>query len=605
MIHAPPRPELDARQLFFPILLGSALFVFFLRLWYLQVVEANELRDRAETTSTISVEQPAPRGRIVDRKGKVLASVKPKIVVTAVPNEALAHPEAVAKVAKMLGKPPEDLVKAIQDAAWRRYLPSAVYVGASLEVASIIEESPYDYPGFRAQTQPMRSLQDPISLSHVLGWVWTSSDTDVARLEKEGIAPAMYVGKNGVERTYEKDLMGAAGAETMQVDARRRPVRSIVVDAPTPGRELVLGLDADLQRLAMNVLAEAKKPGAVVALDPRNGEILALASSPSFDPNLFVGGISSKDYARLQADPGKPLFNRTIGGAYQPGSTFKLVTSIAAQLAGAWRPNKTVFCPGYLKLGNATFKCLGRHGSIDYETALERSCNTYFGQLALDAGVDNMRKACALIGLGEKTGIDITGESKGVVPTKAWVAKNVPDGRWYPGNTVHFGIGQGYLALTPIQAASLAAFVAEKGVSYKPHLVREVRDRRTGQTRTIEPEVLGRMQTSDLFWHSLRDGMRRVIDSPRGTAHRAASIAGLEWAGKTGSAEHRRRAVTHSWFVGFAPLDDPRIAIAVVVEQAGHGSEVAAPIARKVVQQYLRPKAEKPAPPPKPLAKSR
>jgi penicillin-binding protein 2 len=278
------------------------------------------------------------------------------------------------------------------------------------------------------------------------------------------------------------------------------------------------------------------------------------------------------------------MWNRATRSAYPPGSTFKIVTTIAAMQAGKFSANLTFHCSGGVKVGNRTFKCLGRHGSIGFQRAFAKSCNSYFYQLGRMAGEDALRTASLNCGLGQSSGFELGG-SPGVVPTNAWVQQHKSDGRWYPGDTLNFAIGQGFLNTTPLQMANVAAMVANDGVMFRPHLLREVKNpQATNIMRKVEPEVSHRIDASPEFWQTLRSALVEVVDS--GTA-KTAQIPNLQWGGKTGSAEHQRGKKTHSWFVGFAPAENPTIAVCVLVEAAGHGGDFAAPIARDIVSHYL------------------
>jgi len=585
VIHAPREGEFISRFLFVPVVGGVLFGALLLRLWYLQVVQADELRERADSAGLVQVDRLAPRGRIVDRKGVLLAGNRQTILITAKPSEIAKHPEVVPLLARALGVPAQKLRDKIKEGAWRPDLPTPVHVGASIDVASKIVEQQHRFRGVGVESLPMRFYPDTRAFSHVLGYVWTPSRADLDRLKHRGIErPPAYVGKIGLEQVYDPDLMGTPGVERLQVDARRRTIRPLGVDRATPGRKLELTLDADLQRHAYAALGGRK--GAVVALDPTSGGVLALVSSPSYDASLFLHGISVADYQALQKDPDLPQLNRAIYGSYAPGSTFKILTSIAAASEGKLSFSERIHCPGYYQVGTRKVRCLGRHGSIPYDTALIRSCNTYFSALAQRTGADAMRAACDLVGLGRKTGIDLVGESAGVVPTMAWIRKWRNPPVWYPGDTVNFGIGQGEVSVTPLQMACLAALVANRGESFRPHLVRRVWDV-NGTERRSQPEPLGKVPLPEAFWDRLHEALAGVIE--QGTGARA-RIAGLEWCGKTGSAEHRRASKTHSWFVAFAPRRNPKIALAVVVEHGGHGGELAAPIAAEIVRHYLRPR---------------
>lgn len=584
VIHAPREHEVEWRH--WALLAGvlAVLVTLFLKLWYLQVVRSDELAAKAESYRMVSVSKLAPRGLVFDRNRKLLAGVEPRIILTAVPARVNGEPWVLEKVAAMLGVPVEGLRAKVEEALWRPFLPAPLYIGVPIDVATRIAESGDHLPGIGVETLPLRNVSDPVTYSHVIGYVWTPSGEDVERLESQGLGAAEYVGKTGIERIYERELMGKAGFERLEVDAHRRPLRVAGRDAPAPGSKLVLGIDDGLQALAARLL-EGKR-GAAVALDPSTGEVLCLFSSPPYDSSLFAGGISKADWSRLQSDPNVPLMNRAIAARYAPGSTFKIVTTLAAYRQGVFSESRTTFCPGFFKLGNQQYRCLGKHGAVSFRTAISKSCNTYFCDLAHRAGYEAMIQAALDLGLGQPTGIDLPGESRGLVPTRDWLQGFDPPRPWYPGNTVLLGIGQGEIAATPVQMATLLSLVANRGTSYRPHVVKAV-EASTGDRKllAIEPEVYRRVEVDDRLWDALIGGLNEVLVS--GTASYAGRIEGLNWAGKTGSAEHRRNELTHSWFVGFAPVDSPRIAIAVVVEAAGHGSEVAAPIARQLVSRYL------------------
>lgn len=588
VIHTERERSLDARLLIIPGVLFIAFIAFFFRLWYLEVVDAGALAERAANLRATSISVVAPRGIVLDRKNRMIAGVRPEIVIFAVPGVIQKHPEVLKKLSHMVGTPLAKLQEKVAKGNWRPYLAVPVVRNAPIAVATRIAEAGDRLPGLSVQSQPMRYYADTTSMAHVMGYVWTPDDKDVRRLERSGRKPAEYVGKLGIEYQYELQLMGKEGTEQLEVDNRRKPLRSIASDNAVPGSRLILSIDLELQRYAQSLLAGRR--GAIVALDPSNGEVLCLVSSPTYDSSLFQGGISAADFKALLDDPEKPQINRAISAAYAPGSTFKIVTTIAAVEAGVFNPNMTVFCPGYLQVGNKKIKCLGHHGAITYQRALAKSCNTYFMTLALKAGPDAIRRACQEVGLGNRTGIDLRSESRGVVPTREWILKHKRPPDWYPGNTAIFGIGQGEISVTPLQMASLVSIVANEGFSFQPHLLRaQVLPGPDAKVVPFDPIELGRVDVPSSTWGMIKAAMRQVIDD--GTAGKA-RIPGLIWGGKTGSAEnHMKQLDTHSWFVGIAPLDRPKIVIAVLVENAGHGGDVAAPIAKDVVQRYLFPPA--------------
>ena len=581
--NTPRRSEIDLRSGTLLFLAVMALLVLFFRLWYVQVVKADELKRRANTLTWRMAPLQAPRGPIVDRNNEILAGSRSELVISIVPALAEKDPYTLNWLADILQQPVESIKAEVQENRWKRYLPTPVMVGASIDLASQIAEAALSMPAVRVDSQPMRVYGDTRSFSHLLGYVWTPSADDMARLKKEGIKPNEYVGKTGVEWKYEKALMGNNGVERFEIDKRGQPVRLMERKAPEPGAKLVLTIDSELQRTANELLDG--RVGAIVAIEPTSGEVLAMSSSPGFDTQPFLTGISSDDYADLSNDTDKPFLNRATSGIYAPGSTFKVITTLAAAAAGKFDPERTVTCRGYYEIAERKLKCLGVHGAISYRNALTRSCNAYFSDLAMRAGIANLRTTALNAGLGNKTGIDLPAENKGVVPTTEWMKANLPAGtRWYDGDTVNLGIGQGRVAATPLQMACLMSLVANRGYAFRPHLVRQ-EVYADGRIEAIPRQIFASIEAPSDVWDLLQDALVQVIE--RGTA-RSAQIGGVTWAGKTGSTEHRRDQETHSWFVGYAPAERPRIAIAVLVEKAGHGGEVAAPIAAQVVERYLR-----------------
>lgn len=583
VIHAPRGPEFDTRHVVFPIALALAFLVLLVRLWYLQVVLSAQLTEKALYSQRTSVSQLAPRGLIVDRSEVEVAGLEPRVVITARPGVVLQNAWVLEKLASMLGVETGRLLDKAREGAWRPYLPTPIHVGATIEVATRVAESGQHLPGIEVTTMPMRVYPDTEAFTHVLGYVWTPNGNDVKRLTEQGLKAASYVGKIGIERIYEKQLMGTPGTEEFEFNAKRRPARSVGRNSPVPGDRLILGIDSELQREAFRLLKGYR--GAIVAIDPRNGEVLCLASAPTYDSKPFEGGISTKDWKALNEDPDKPLINRAIASSYAPGSTFKIVTTLAAMRAGIFDPNRTFLCKGYYAVGNRKSKCLGHHGAIAFHRAFEKSCNSYFSDLGMRAGKDMLRDTAIECGLGKRAGIDLVGESTGIVPTDEWLARWRSPVRWYSGDTVNLSIGQGELSTTPLQMAQLAALVANRGIGYRPHIARAFRAPSADEAeQPIVPEISHRLDVSGSNWDQLLRAMTSVIET--GTAS-VARIPGIAWGGKTGSAERRGQSMTDSWFVGFAPADNPRIAICVSVEGVGHGSDFAAPFARDVVRSYL------------------
>jgi penicillin-binding protein 2 len=585
VIHAPRQTVLDERQLFVPALVALTMLLFLGRLWFVQIVRADALRAMGVSTGADRVKRLAPRGLIRDRNGVVLAGVQQNAVVTAVYDTVKDHPEAIAEVARLLGVPVERLDKPLKEASWDPYVSSVIWIGVSPEAASVIAEAGDRLPGFGVVLQPTRVYYEPFSLSHVLGYVWKPSEREVKRLKERGIEPQTYVGRAGLEAFYEELLMGTPGMETIAVDPQMRPIRTISIDRPVPGEEVVLALDLRLQRLAHELLGANR--GAVVASDPSTGEVLCMVSTPGFDIHLYDNGIRSSDYEVLDKDPNKPMLNRAIQGAYPPGSTFKIVTSVAAQLAGIFDPHRRVTCNGVYRFGNRNWTCLGRHGSVAFREAMAASCNVYFYDLGMRAGQTNLQKAMDLLGLGERQGIDLSSEGLGKAPLPESLAKQGTE--WKPYDTVNVSIGQGPLALTPMQMLTVVSIAANGGKAYRPHLLLGTKDAQ-GALRRTAIETIADLDLPAAFWRELQEALVSVIEV--GTAG-GSKIEGVRWGGKTGSSQHSGGPTSHGWFVGFAPAQSPRIAIAVIVENAGHGGVVAAPIAKQIVDRYLHGNLER------------
>ncbi len=582
VLHAPRKPEVDRRLYWFPLLILPLMGGLGLRLWYLQIVDAPELVDEAAKVGKSVVPKLAPRGTIYDRRGKIIAGVHGQLVVTIKPSIAKKHPETVAKLSQLLDLPVDEINDRIAKEAWRNR-PAPVKAGVSVATATKIAESP-DLEGVEIDEKPMRNYPNSKDFTHLLGYVWTPTGDDEKRLKELGIDPADYVGKIGVERTYEKDLMGTPGKD---ITEGTKKAKFETEEPAIPGKQLHLSIDASLQEYAQEIMRQRGIKGAIAAIDPSTGEVLALVSSPTYDVSPFLGGISSKEYKALSDDPSRPMNFRTIGGAYPPGSTFKILTSIAAYRAGVLDESTTVFCDGaYHFSARSKMRCEGVHGSIGYTMALTKSCNTFFATMAVRSGEQEMVQTALDCGLGARTGLDVPGEVKGSIPTEEWRNKYKPPLPFRKGNLAQMGIGQGYVTATPIQMANLVALVANRGVQYRPHLVHAIRDSLTQETTYIKPEVVHTIKAADWFWDMLQGALHNVVEN--GTAQKG-KIEGLDWGGKTGTAEFGKKleGVTHSWFVGFAPRKNPKIAICVIGEAVGQGGDFAAPIASSVVKHYL------------------
>ncbi len=562
------------------------------RLWYLQILNGEELAARAELVRTRLLRVPPPRGLIVDRNGRVLATNRAQIIVSVIPDMLRRNPERIPLVAQRLGMQPDELRELIENPKINPYTPLAVQKGVAFEQAVDLLESQYNLPEVEVSLQAMRRYPHGKLFAHLLGYVGQISQEELkeysARPEEASDWLSMrlydgtdFVGKNGIERAYEPYLHGKPGGEQVEVTPLGKRVRTLQEFEPTPGNRVVLSVDLRLQQKAFELLQG--HIGALVALDPRTGEVLAMVSQPSFDPNLFVPRIPNHIWRPLINDPRAPLNNRAIQSAYAPGSIFKPIVALEGLKRGLITTQTGVTCTGSYRAGARTFRCWRRHGYVDFYNSIALSCDVFYYQLAQKLGPDNLAQLSRAFGLGERTGIDLPHERRGLVPDTQW-KREVLKQPWYGGETLNYGIGQGYLTITPLQGAVMTMGIANRGVMYRPHLVKEIRTPDGQLLETIEPEVIRRYEASPQHWDAVIEGMVRVVE--RGTAG-AARVPGVRVAGKTGSAEFRKGGKTHAWFIAFAPAENPRVAICVMAEEAGGGGAIAAPIAGQWLRYFF------------------
>ncbi len=561
------------------------------RLWYLQIDKGAELKAMATTLRSRLIRRIAGRGEIWDVKGRVLATNRSHFVVSVLPDEIKKNPQVLPRLASLLDMTEADLAAVIKANTTTAFDPIPVKADADMRLLTEVEEQKLDLPGVLITKDPVRYYTDGQLCTHILGVVRPITAEKLAQLRGKGYLGGDNIGVEGLEATYESDMRGKAGGQRVEVDARGRMRRVLEEIKPTPGHTLRLSVDRDLQKVTYDSLREELnkgRPGAAVALDPRDGSVLAFVSLPSYDLNKF-----GSDYGKLLKDPLKPLINRVSGSHYPCGSTFKLVTSAAGLETGAISPSTRIYCPGVVYLGRWAFHCDKRsgHGSLDFERALGESCDIYFYRVGEMVGPANLAAWARRYGLGVRTGIDLppSVDTKGIVPTDAWKRKHGYGG-WRPGDTFNMAIGQGFVGVSPLQLADYTAAIANGGTLYHPHLVKEVLDT-TGPkpvvVRRIEPSVRGELGLSPEHRNAIVEGMRDALE-PGGTAGSCA-IPNFSVAGKTGTAEvyiHGQKA-NNSFFVCFAPIENPKIAIAVMVEGGGMGAEAAAPIARRMLNQYF------------------
>jgi len=586
------------------VLLGFLLL--FARLFWLQVLQHDYYRTRAEDNRISLVPIPPNRGIIVDRNGHLLAHNYSAYTLEITPSRVERLDDLIDELSEVIDIPPRDrrrFRKLLDESRNFESLPIRTRL-TDEEVARFIAHR-YRFPGVDIKARLFRRYPFGSTASHVLGYIGRVNDRDLQRVEAQeqstNYRGTDHFGKTGLELHYEFDLHGLTGFEKIEVDAAGRAVRTLARMPPTSGNNLTLTLDIGLQQVAEAAFGDRK--GALVAIEPATGGILALVSMPTFDPNLFVDGISPQDWEQLNNSPDKPLVNRALNGAYPPGSTFKPFMALAALHTGKRRPEQAINDPGFFSFGNHIFRDdkKGGHGIVDMYKSVVVSCDTYYYQLANDMGIDAISNFMAMFGFGQKTGIDIEGESEGVLPSPEWKRKRFkkPEQRkWFAGETISIGIGQGYNAYTPIQLAQATAALANDGVMFRPHIVKYITDARTGEQRPIEPRPLRRLPIKREHIEVIKKAMVGV--NTEGTGARAFAGAGYVAAGKTGTAqvfslkgaeykEHlvRKDLRDHALYIAFAPADKPTIALAVLVENGGFGAQAAAPIARQVFDYYL------------------
>jgi penicillin-binding protein 2 len=584
---------ITAREWGMLALVAVVLSVLTARLWYLQILHGEELSARAELVRTRLLRVPPPRGLIVDRQQRVLATNRAQIVISVIPDLLRRNPERVPLVAQRLGIAPDELRQLIENPRINPFTPLVVQRGAAFDQAVDLLESQYNLPEVEVSLQAMRRYPHGNLFAHLLGYVGQISEEELreyrARVPEDAadwLQMRLYdgmdfVGKNGIERAYETYLHGKPGGEQVEVTPLGRRVRTVQEFEPTPGNRVVLSVDLRLQQKAYELLQGYT--GALVALDPRTGEVLAMVSQPSFDPNLFVPRIPESVWRPLMNDPRAPLNNRAIQSAYAPGSIFKPIVALEGLRRGLITTRTSITCTGGYRAGRRTFRCWRRHGHVDFYESIALSCDVFYYQLAQRLGSDNLAQVARAFGLGQRTGIDLPHERSGLVPDTRWKREQLKQ-PWFGGETLNYGIGQGYLAITPLQGAVMTMGLANRGIMYRPHLVKEIRSEDGTLVDAVEPEVIHRYEALPQHWDAVIEGMVRVVE--QGTA-RAARVPGVRVAGKTGSAEFRKGGKTHAWFIAFAPAENPRVAICVMAEEAGGGGAIAAPIAGKWLRYFF------------------
>ena len=590
---------------------GIAMLVAFgiliARFIFLQVVQHDHYSSRAEDNRISIVPMTPNRGLITDRNGVVLARNYSGYTLEIFPRRVKSVEATIDELSELIEITPRDRARYKRLAVDTRN-PEALPIRTRLtdeEVAKFAANR-FRYDGVEIKARLFRQYPYGDVGSHVIGYMGRINKDDQAALEQEGVDANYrgtdYIGKSGVEATYERELHGTTGFEQVEIDAAGRGIRTLKTTPAQAGNNVVLTLDMRLQRVAENAFGARR--GAVVAIEPGTGAVLALVSKPGFDLNLFVDGIDPQAWTELNNSPDRPLNNRAIAGVYPPGSTFKPFMALAALELGKRTPRSTINDPGYFVFGDRRFRDSkpGGHGIVDLHKSIVVSSDTYYYMLANDMGIDAIAGFMKQLGLGQLTGIDLQGEATGVLPSPEWKMKRFrrpEQQRWYPGETISIGIGQGYNAYTPIQLAQAMATVAANGAMYRPRVVGHVENPRSRERKSFEPELVQQVPLRKEWVQFVKQAMAGV--NKEGTGARAFAKAEYTSGGKTGTAQviamkqnekydekkidERHR--DHSLFIAFAPLDNPIIALLTIVENGGFGARAAAPITRTVLDYYL------------------
>ena len=617
------RAELAGFRQRIVIAAGFVVLLFLLllaRFVYVQILEHDRYFALAESNRISIVPTPPNRGIILDRNGRILAHNYSAYTLELTPSKIADLKATIDELAKLVEITPANrkhFAKIMAESRNFQTLPLRTRL-TDEEVARIAANR-YRLPGVEVKARLFRQYPQGPSASHLIGYIGRINDADLQALQDDGrydnYRGTDHIGKVGIEQSYETQLHGTTGAEQVETDAGGHAVRMLSHTNPISGDNLVLYLDSKLQAIAEQAFGSYR--GALVALDPKTGGVLAFVSHPEFDPNLFVDGIDTANWNALNDSPDRPLLNRALRGAYPEGSTIKPFMALAGLHYGLRTPEDTIVDPGYFSLPGSSHRYRdwkpSGHGIVNMHNAIVQSCDTYFYRLANDMGIDRMYSYLSQFGFGRKTGIDMDGELSGVLPSRAWKAKHSRQ-PWYPGETVIAGIGQGYNLATPLQLAVATAALANGGTTLRPQIVQAIIDSRTGQRKNIAPQVVSHVDIPPAQLQTIVNAMIAVTQ-PGGTAVSAAAGAPYLIAAKTGTAQvvgirqnekynaSRMQAThrDHAVFIAFAPADTPKIAIAVLVENGGHGGTAAGPIARAVMDYYLLgklPKAMTPAPAP-------
>lgn len=570
------------RSKIYSTIIAIFFLILFFGLCYLQIIRWPLYHELSKKNHIRLVPLDGLRGTIYDRNGLPIVENRLSFDVIVLPQEIEDDDKTFAIVARVLGTSKEN-IKAIEKKEYQApFAPVTIARDIDKDKAFILEEMKQDIPGILIQSKSLRWYIYEERASHIIGYLSLINREELERLRDYGYTFRDLVGRSGVERVYDRYLKGEGGGMQLEVDAVGRLVKTLGTKMPKKGTDITLTIDAKLQSRVSELLSGKK--GAIIVMDPNNGEILAMSSSPSFDPNLFIDPNKNEVAMGLLKSVSRPMINRAINGQYPPGSTFKIIVALAGLETKKINENATFNCAGKFWVGNIEFDCWkeGGHGPQNLREALTHSCNIYFYNLGRKLGPDVLAEYSRKLGLGRQTGIDLAGESKGFVPT-VWWKKTVKHESWYEGETINYSIGQGYLSVTPLQMAQVISIFATEGNIPRPHLIKKI-----GDSEISIPKPKTTNISKDTIT-AIKQALKDVVASDTGTGQRA-KVEGIKIAAKTGTAQSPQ-GEPHAWFVGYAPADNPRIAFAILVEHGGKGGLIAADLAKQILE-FIRDNAD-------------
>ncbi len=595
--------EISGLKKRFLVLSLAAILVFLmllLRLWYLQIISTDRYRLLSEKNRIRYIPITAPRGPIYDRTGELLVDNRPAFAISVLRQEVDDKDVLIGRLSEYLDIESEELEKRWKNGVRSpRYRPFTLAEDVSRDLLEVVQENSVELPGVLTEVRPLRSYPYGELAAHLFGYLGEITQKEMQDADYAGYRSGDFVGKRGLEKSLENFLRGGEGEKRVEVDVKGSELRILKTQEPQPGNRVFLSLRRDLQYAAEEAFGD--QAGSAVVLDVRTGEVLALVSRPSFNPAIFARGISGKEWIALLQNSRHPLQNKSIQGQYPPGSTFKMVTALAALKAGVATPATVVDCYGAMTLGNRDFRCWkkGGHGKTNLKKALKESCDVWFYKVSLDLGIDNIAKMARSLGLGQPLGFPLEWEKGGLIPDQAWKRRRFGV-RWYNGETVIASIGQGYVLATPLQLAVMTGAIANGGKVMRPQVVSRIEDLEGNVLERMAPEVINDAALDPNDLAAVKKGIDAVMNEAGGTAYRS-RLEEVRIAGKTGTAqvvklkeksdadeeEIKYRFRDHALFVGYAPAENPEIALAVLVEHGGSGSQSAAPVGQKIFSSYF------------------